>query len=299
MTIEHETSPSETSPVEHGDHAPVEAWDAIAADYAEHVAPGEEPLSAEAFRLVGLRAGETFLDVAAGPGGLGLAAARLGATVLATDWAPQMVAQFEARIQTEGLSKATARVMDAHALELKDDRFDVTGSQFGVMLVPDQALALREMVRVTRPGGRLLIVAYGAPEEFEALQFFIAALQSVVPEFEGLPDPPPLEFQVSDPDVLGERLAAAGLLDVTVDTSQQERVTFSSGQDAWNWMRGGNPIVDMILGDVAEEDQVQARAALDDMVRERAGDDEVAVLTAPVNIGWGRKEGGERPVRSW
>ena len=46
-------------------------------------------------RLVGLTPGETFLDVAAGPGGLGLAAARLGATVLATDWAPQMVAQFE------------------------------------------------------------------------------------------------------------------------------------------------------------------------------------------------------------
>ena len=291
MTFEHETPPSEAPPAEHGDHAPMEAWDAIAADYAEHVAPGEQPLSAVALRLVGLRAGETFLDVAGGPGGLGLAAARLGATVLATDWAPRMVAGFEARVQTEGLSNATARVMDAHALELEDDRFDVTGSQFGVMLVPDQALALREMVRVTRPGGRVLIVAYGAPEAFEGLQFFIAALRSVVPEFEGLPDPPPLEFQVSDAEVLRERLAATGLLDVTVDSSQEERVEFSSGCDAWDWMRGSNPIVNMILGDVDEEDRARVRTAHEAMIRERAGNDDVAVLTAPVNIGWGRKDG--------
>ena len=45
----------------------------------------------------------------------------------------------------------------------------MTGSQFGVMLVPDQALALREMVRVTKPGGRVLLVAYGSPAEFDAL----------------------------------------------------------------------------------------------------------------------------------
>ena len=152
----------------------MEAWDAIAAAYAEHVAPGEQPLSATALRLVGLRAGETLLDVAAGPGGLGLAAARLGATVLATDWAPQMVAQFEARARAEGLTNVTTQTMDAHALDLEDDRFDVVGSQFGVMLVPDQPLALREMVRVTRPGGRVLMVAYGAPAEYEALQLFIS-----------------------------------------------------------------------------------------------------------------------------
>ena len=285
------SAPEHADHSDHADHAPMEAWDAIAADYADHVAPGEQELSTEALRRVGLTDGDTFLDVAAGPGGLGLAAARLGATVLATDWAPQMVAQFEARTRSEGLPRATARVMDAHDLDLDDDQYDVAGSQFGVMLVPDQALALREMVRVTRPGGRVLIVAYGDPERFEALQFFVAALKSVVPGFEGLPDPPPLEFQVSDPDVLRERLEAAGLLDVQVASTHQERVEFSSGQDAWDWMRGSNPIVGMILSDVDEADHVRVRAALDDLIRERAGDNDVAVLTAPVNIGWGRKDG--------
>jgi hypothetical protein len=53
--------------------------------------------SGRAVAFGGLTPDEKFLDVAAGPGGLGLAAARLGATVLATDWAPQMVAEFASR----------------------------------------------------------------------------------------------------------------------------------------------------------------------------------------------------------
>lgn len=286
MTIDHETSPSE-----HAEFAPPAAWDAIAGGYAEHVAPGEQQLSAKALDLVGLTPDETFLDVAAGPGGLALAAARLGATVLATDWAPAMVAHFESRVRAEGLTNARGQVMDAHALDLEDGRFDATGSQFGVMLVPDQALALREMVRVTKPGGRVLIVAYGSPAEFDALQFFVAALQVVAPDFEGLPDPPPLEFQVSDPAMLRDRLVAAGLRDVQVDTDQQERLELSTGQEAWDWMVFSNPITEMILDDVgvSEDDRARMRAELDEMIRNRANAAGVAVLSAPLNIGWGRK----------
>lgn len=53
------------------------------------------------------------------------------------------------------------------------------------MLVPDQPQALREMVRVTRSGGRVLLIAYGSPTDFQALQLFIEALQAVDPDFEG------------------------------------------------------------------------------------------------------------------
>ena len=134
--------------------APPEAWDAIAEGYDRYVAPREVDLANEALRLIGLERGERFLDVAAGTGGLSLPAAWIGAQVLATDWSSAMIERFEARLREEGLRNAEGRVMDCHALDLPDDSFDVTGSQFGVMLVPDQPRALREMVRVTRPGGR-------------------------------------------------------------------------------------------------------------------------------------------------
>ena len=275
---------------QHGEHtAPVEAWDAIAALYDEHVAPGESELATAGLRLAGLRAGDTFLDVAAGPGGLSLPAARLGAKVLATDWSPKMIEHFNARAVAEGLD-AEGRVMDCHALDLPDDTYDITGSQFGVMLVPDQAQALREMVRVTRPGGRVLLIAYGNPDEFEALHFFISAVQAVVPEFEGpAEDEPMLEFQVADPDVLRQRLIDAGLTDVTVDTSHQERITVRTGQQLWDWCLGGNPIPGMLVADLTDGQRADIIRVLDGMVRERSGGTGPAVLTAPLNIGVGTK----------
>ena len=126
------------------------AWNDIAAGYDEFVTPTEVWLAGEALRRAQLSPGERFLDVAAGCGGLSLPAARLGAKVLATDWSPAMIQLLEARARKEGLANVTGQVMDCHALDLNDDTFDLSGSQFGVMLVPDQPRALREMARVTR-----------------------------------------------------------------------------------------------------------------------------------------------------
>jgi ubiquinone/menaquinone biosynthesis C-methylase UbiE len=268
--------------------APPEAWDAIAEGYDRYVAPQEADLANEALRLAGLRPGERFLDVAAGPGGLGLPAARLGAHVLATDWSPAMIERFEARLREEGLN-GEGRVMDCHVLDLPDASFDVTGSQFGVMLVPDQPRALREMVRVTKPGGRVLVIAYGSPEEFEVLQVFLGALKAVAPEFPGLPDdPPPLEFQVSDPDVLRQRLTEAGLKDVRVERTA-ERPAFASGRELWDWIFYSNPISGMVVADLGEDERTRLRQVLDGMLLERAGVAGRAVLRNAVNIGIGTK----------
>jgi SAM-dependent methyltransferase len=213
----------------------------------------------------------------------------LGAEVLATDWSPAMVAHFEARVRHEGLSNAEGRVMDCRALDLPDNSFDVTGSQFGVMLVPDQPRALREMVRVTKRGGRVLVIAYGPPAELEFLQFFISALEAVDPGFQGLPDdPPPLEFQVSDPEILGERLTDAGLKEVLVERTA-ERPVFGSGQAMWDWVMYGNPIPGMLVADFNKEQRARIREVLDGMLRERSGANGRAVLTNQVNIGIGTK----------
>jgi ubiquinone/menaquinone biosynthesis C-methylase UbiE len=281
---------SQNEPVTTEEHAaPCEAWDAIAEGYDRYVAPQEAELANEALRLVGLAPGERFLDVAAGPGGLALPAARLGANVLATDWSPAMIERFQDQVREEGLRDAEGRVMDCHALDLPGDKFDVTASMFGVMLVPDQATALSEMVRVTRPGGRVLVIAYGLPAEIEFLQLFMGALKAVAPEFPGLPDdPPPLEFQISDPEVLRRRLADAGLQNVRVERTA-ERPRFASGQEMWDWVFYGNPIPGMLVADLTEEQRGQLRGILDGMVRERAGASGQAVLSNAVNVGIGTK----------
>jgi ubiquinone/menaquinone biosynthesis C-methylase UbiE len=269
--------------------APREAWDAIAEGYDRYVAPQEVELANEALRLVELEPGERFLDVAAGTGGLSLPAARLGAKVLATDWSSVMIERYEARVRGERLTEAEGRVMDCHALDLPDESFDVTASQFGVMLVPDQPSALREMVRVTRPGGRVLLIAYGSPAEFDCLQFFVGALTAVSPEFRGVPDdPPPLEFQLSDPEVMRRRLTEAGLGDVHVQRSS-EQPSFASGDEMWDWVLNGNPIAGCLVADLSVDERLQLTQILDGMLRERAQANGRAVLTNAVNIGVGTK----------
>jgi hypothetical protein len=136
------------------------------------------------------------------------------------------------------------------------------------------------------------VIAYGSPAEFEALQLFLAALRAVLPEFEGLPDdPPPLEFQVADPDELRQRLVDAGLSDVTVDTTHQERIEVRSGQALWDWMLGSNPIAGAIVGDLTADQQATVRQILDGMVRDRSDGERPALLTAPLNVGIGIKCG--------
>jgi ubiquinone/menaquinone biosynthesis C-methylase UbiE len=269
--------------------APWAAWDALATGYDRYVAPQEADLATEALALVGLSSGQRFLDVAAGTGGLSLPAARLGAKVLATDWSPAMIERFETRVREEGLPEAEGRVMDCHALQLEDNTFDVTGSQFGVMLVPDQPRALQEMVRVTKPGGRVLVVAYGPPAELEFLHLFVGALHAVVPDFAGVPDdPPPLEFQAADPEVLRQRLVDAGLNDVRIEPSA-ERAVFRSGQELWDWVLYGNPLPGKLVGGLTDGQRDTLKGVLDGIVRERADATGRAIVENRVNIGIGTK----------
>ena len=255
-------------------------WDAIAEGYDRTNTPSQMWLGSEGLRRAGLRQGMRFLDVAAGSGALSIPAARLGARVLATDLSPAMLELLERRARDEGLSIETC-VMDGHRLALDDDSFDLAGSQFGVMLFPDMPNGIAELARVVRPGGRVLVTAYGDPHRIEFLGAFVTAVQAAVPGFEGPPmDPVPLPFQLQDPVRLRQELANAGLDAVSVETITEE-TRFDSGEHLWDWLVHSNPIVGEILGELelsGEQDAAVREAAI------RVGP---TVLTAPVNIGIG------------
>ena len=266
------------------------AWDRIARGYDKTNTPTQMWLGNEGLRRSELRSGTRFLDVAAGSGALSIPAARLGAQVLATDQSPVMLELLRARAQKEGLNIET-RVMDGHALQLDDKSFDMAGSQFGVMLFPDMPKAIREMARVVRQGGRVLISAYGDPHQIEFLGFLIGAVQSVRPDFNGPPmDPPPLEFQLADPERLRKELAAAGLKDVKVEIIT-ETTEHKTGKDLWEWLVWSNPIVETVLGSLSltNDERSVVQQTLEKMVREHACGSNAARLTNPVNIGVGIK----------
>ncbi len=103
---------------------------------------------------IDLHAGERVLDVAAGNGNASLAAARRFTEVTSTDYVPALLDKGRARAEAEALP-IEFRVADAENLPFDDGSFDVALSTFGVMFTPDQERAARELLRVTRRGGRI------------------------------------------------------------------------------------------------------------------------------------------------
>ncbi len=102
--------------------------------------------------------GLEVLDLGCGDGTTALPAARLGANVLGVDIANNLVDAGNARAQRLGLDNCRFQQGDATDLhELDDDRFDLVVSIFGAMFAPDPFAVAKELVRVTRPGGRIVM----------------------------------------------------------------------------------------------------------------------------------------------
>ncbi|SHG42174.1 Methyltransferase domain-containing protein [Chryseolinea serpens] len=107
---------------------------------------------------LGITKGMKVLDLGCGDGTTALPAARLGANVLGVDIAENLVRAGNARAKAEGLTHCTFQEGDATNLQaLSDHTFDLTVSIFGAMFAPKPLDVAKEMVRVTRPGGRIVM----------------------------------------------------------------------------------------------------------------------------------------------
>jgi SAM-dependent methyltransferase len=112
----------------------------------------------ELVRKLGITEGLQVLDLGCGDGTTALPAAQLGAEVLGVDIASNLVAAGNARSQALGLTSCTFQEGDASDLrELGDEQFDLIVSIFGAMFAPKPFDVAKEMVRVTKPGGRIVM----------------------------------------------------------------------------------------------------------------------------------------------
>lgn len=264
------------------------AWDAIACRFDRFTTPVTMELGDELVQRLGVSRGTRFLDVAAGTGALAIPAARRGAEVLAVDIAPTMVERLRARVAADRLTNVEARVMDGCTLDLPDSGFDMVASLNGVSLFPDLGRGLSEMVRVTRPGGRVMVAAFGPPQKAEFLGFFLAALQSTVG---GLTPPPmdaPLPFRLADPERMHGALIGSGLSAVTVDRVVWS-MAFRSGDHMWDVVTSSNPMGVELVADLSDEEQATVRQVLHGMLREGSGGRVGATLHTELNVGTGTK----------
>src|ERR1700678_3533865 len=107
---------------------------------------------------LGITKGLKVLDLGCGDGTTAIPEARLGAIVRGVDIAENLVEAGKLRATAEGLANCTFQEGDATDLrELADGQFDLVVSIFGAMFAPKPLDVAREMVRVTRPGGRIVM----------------------------------------------------------------------------------------------------------------------------------------------
>lgn len=134
---------------------------------------------------VDLRAGQRVLDVATGNGNAALSAARRFCEVTGIDYVPALLARGRARAAAEGLPVAFVDG-DAEDIPFPDASFDVVLSTLGAMFAPDQEKTASELLRVTRPGGKIGLANW-TPDGFIGQMFTVTG--RYVPPPAGLKPP--------------------------------------------------------------------------------------------------------------
>lgn len=139
------------------------------------------PVAAHLVAFAGIKPGEAVLDVGCGTGVVAITAARAGARVSALDLTPELLAEARVNAGLAGVDVAWTEG-DAESLPYPDASFDVVLSQFGHMFAPRPDVAVAEMRRVLRPGGRVAFATW-PPEHLVGRIFALVGRNS--------PPPPP------------------------------------------------------------------------------------------------------------
>lgn len=153
-------------------------------------------------RFAGVTKGAAALDVACGTGVVALTAARLGAKVTGIDLTPELVARAKENAALMNLAVAFHEG-DVEALPFPDAAFDVVLSQFGHIFAPRPEVAIREMLRVLKPGGTIAFATW--PPELLVGRMFALMGKYAPPPPPGVAPPP----QWGDPNIVRDRLGAA------------------------------------------------------------------------------------------
>jgi SAM-dependent methyltransferase len=209
-------------------------WGALARDWAAY---GEQiglPLQGAALDAAHVTAGTRLLDAGCGAGLLALLAHLRGAQVTALDAAPTLLA-----VVRERMPAADVREGDLEALPFADASFDAVTAVNSIFYAADMAAAMRELARVVRPSGRVVITAWGPPERCEVLADLFSRVAPL------MPPPPPGNSPahpgaLSQPGELAAVLERAGLR--VVDEGEVAcPVVFPNAEISWRAHRSAGP----------------------------------------------------------
>jgi ubiquinone/menaquinone biosynthesis C-methylase UbiE len=167
--------------------------------------------------MAGISPGHRVLDVAAGAGEQSITTAKkVSATgyVLATDISSNILEFAEQMAKQAGLENIETKVMDGENLTIPDATFDAVISRVGLIYFPDQQKALKEMLRVLKPGGKVAAIVYSTPEKNKFFSVPVSIIRNrakLPPPLPGQPGP----FSLGAEGVIEKSFKQAGFINVT------------------------------------------------------------------------------------
>jgi len=212
-------------------------WDAMARGWDERRADIEQmarPVTDVMLERLSPTTGETILDLAAGTGVMGLAAAKhvgVDGRVIVSDFSEAMIEAARRHAGELGLDNVECRVLDAEQLDLPDRIADGVVCRWGYMLMADPATALTESRRVLRNGGRLACAVFAGPSDnpWAALPMQVLVEHGRVPP----PEPgAPGILALADRERLHNLLSDAGFADPRIEDVPFS-MPFSNADDYW------------------------------------------------------------------
>ncbi|MCK4834909.1 MAG: class I SAM-dependent methyltransferase [Gammaproteobacteria bacterium] len=233
-----------------------EKWGDIASAYGDAFEKLTSQFADDVISRLSPKTGESVLDVAAGTGSFSLAAARLGADVLATDFAEGMVEHIQNRIDKALMNNIKTKVMDGQALDVDDASYDMSVSIVGLIFFPDIDKGFAELRRVLKPGGRCAVVCWDHPENFDMMKLLQQSIAIAAPDFE-VPTQTPVWARMVGEQALEERFQQAGFNKVEVCTIDG-LLTLDSVEDFWSVFIASSPPMISLFAALGKENTERA-----------------------------------------
>lgn len=190
-------------------------WDEISAAYELFFGPLTNQSIPVVMQSARVRSGTRFLDVCTGPGMLAQEAAKIGADVLGVDFSEEALT-----IARRNVPDASFHQGDAQDLPFDKNSFDSVVCGFGIIHVPDPQQALQEMYRVLKPGGRVAVSVWEAPNPANGFGLVYGSIKTHGDLNVPLPHGPDF-FQFSDETRLSGVLRLSGFSQISVKTAEQ------------------------------------------------------------------------------
>lgn len=216
-----------------------EPWSLVAEGYQETTRLFLESYSLSGLEMVSYDVDTEVVDVACGPGTTTLLLAPQVKRIACVDFAEGMLAQLNRNLTEAGITNVECHHADGQHLPFDDGRFALGVSMFGLMFFKDRRRGFRELHRVLRPGGQVLVSSWAPLALSPAMQVLFRALAAADPS---RPEPQADITSLENPEVFERELRDAGFSEVKVDAVEHAMEVHSAEEFWQELVRGAAPM---------------------------------------------------------